>query len=101
MCATEEENLCHLCHVIHVTEGMIPTYCNRCYPSRVRLGALTWKCHVCGVERADEMIAVATASAEVGDGGKVATNVRYCRDRKVCHDRAVEMADEWLRRDLL
>ena len=57
--------------------------------------SLTWSCHVCGDERPDEKISVASAHFPVGDGrseGQV--NRRYCNDRAACEAAARVEANE-------
>lgn len=62
------------------------------------LGKITWTCMVCGQEREDGDIAVATESAEIprGRGGKLSVNVRFCADSATCAAQAREMAERWI-----
>lgn len=64
------------------------------------LGRITWTCMVCGQERDDQDIAVATESAEVprGRGGQMSVNVRFCADSATCAAQAREMAERWIAR---
>lgn len=60
---------------------------------------LTWKCHVCGDERPDAVIGVHTESELLGGCGlsiPVRANVRYCKDRLKCCERAPVLALSWL-----
>lgn len=46
---------------------------------------LTWTCHVCGAERPDDKISVASATFPVAGGRAEGTvNRRYCNDRTEC-----------------
>jgi hypothetical protein len=45
---------------------------------------LTWTCHICGSERPDSKIGVATHSLVSPTGIEVKQNVRYCNDRPAC-----------------
>jgi hypothetical protein len=48
-------------------------------------GALTWSCHVCHHERADDKISVFSRQREIGESRIVMTeNVRYCNDSVDC-----------------
>ena len=56
--------------------------------------AMTWRCHVCGAERPDDIIAV---YHEVGRFGQaeVRYNVRHCRDRAECVAGAPSVVARW------
>jgi hypothetical protein len=45
---------------------------------------LTWTCNVCGKERPDAQISVASATELHGGGVKMTTNARYCNDNPLC-----------------
>lgn len=55
----------------------------------------TWRCHVCGEERPDPMIAVYTKKHVLPGGIVMTTNVRYCVDRAQCYDGAPDIAARW------
>lgn len=46
--------------------------------------SMTWTCHVCGDERPDAQISVATHQV-----GFAEVNVRYCNDRSECTKKAL------------
>jgi hypothetical protein len=48
------------------------------------LAGLTWTCNVCGKERPDAQISVASAVEQFGAGAEMITNTRYCNDNPVC-----------------
>ena len=51
---------------------------------------LTWTCHVCGDERPDDKISVASATFPIGRGidASGTVNRRYCNDRPACAAKA-------------
>lgn len=51
-------------------------------------GRVTWTCMICGEERDDADIAVATRTGELPSGGKMQVNVRHCADSYTCSSRA-------------
>lgn len=61
---------------------------------------LTWTCHVCGAERPDDKISLASATFPVADGrSEGAVQLRYCNDRTECKAAAPVMArqEAWRR----
>jgi hypothetical protein len=46
----------------------------------------TWTCHVCGQERPNDKISVATGSIPELPGAEI--NIRYCNDNLVCETKA-------------
>jgi len=54
----------------------------------------TWTCHVCGRERPDSRISVASGMIQMAGGVMMQRNVRYCNDRPECQERAMEMCKE-------
>ena len=63
--------------------------------------ARTWTCMVCGRERHDEDISVATAVGRIGRTVPVRAqvNVRYCNDSRACAFGAMEKAWEKFTRE--
>lgn len=59
---------------------------------------LTWTCHVCGDERPDDKISVASASFTIVGDAKGQVNRRYCNDRPACEAEAQPMVDREARR---
>lgn len=61
-------------------------------------GRVTWTCMICGRERDDQDIAVATESAEIpaGRGGQMSFSVRHCVDSSSCAQGAREQAETWV-----
>jgi hypothetical protein len=56
--------------------------------------AITWRCHVCGRDRPDELVRVYTEPIKLGPAdGRV--NVRYCADRAECVAGAPAVAARW------
>ncbi len=52
---------------------------------------ITWTCHICGDERPDVAIAVKATDISEDKGlpaGTLVQNVRYCRDRVTCTEKA-------------
>lgn len=49
---------------------------------------LTWKCHICGIERPDSRISV--LSYPLAKFPEATINVRYCNDNSNCFDIALE-----------
>lgn len=49
---------------------------------------MTWKCHVCGVERPDAAISVASRTEMINGRVPMEINVRYCNDNPSCIDAA-------------
>lgn len=47
-----------------------------------------WKCDVCGDLRPDSKISVLTYALKNLDDAQ--RNLKYCKDRKNCHDGAIE-----------
>ena len=47
---------------------------------------LKWTCHVCGRERPDNKISVATHMRK-DDGFELQENIRYCNDSKDCKEK--------------
>jgi len=58
----------------------------------------TWRCHVCGEERPDHNIRVASEREALGGGAELKVNVRYCRDRAECRLEAPVLARRWIAR---
>ena len=55
---------------------------------------LTWRCHVCGRTRPDDVIAVYSEPIRTGQAvGRL--NVRHCRDRAECVAGAPAVAARW------
>ena len=55
------------------------------------MNELTWKCHICGDERPDNMISVHTTDLSEERGlpaGTMKQNVRYCNDNAECTEKA-------------
>ena len=50
---------------------------------------LTWTCHICGEERPDRLIGVVSFPYKGLSGAMM--NIRYCFDKKECHDCAVKV----------
>jgi hypothetical protein len=63
-------------------------------------GAGTWRCHVCGEERPDEVIKVHSRMLLSAFDGSIEmqVNVRYCADRESCSRAVAGIAEEWLPR---
>lgn len=57
---------------------------------------LTWRCHVCGEERADDLIGTAHGWTNVG-GVVLLTSARFCKDTMACRIGAFIMAADWMR----
>lgn len=77
---------------------------------RVAYGTiLAWRCHVCGHERPDHLIAVLSGWVDVESGrtrlapprelgGWMQANVRFCADRTACRRGATGVLRGWLTR---
>lgn len=50
----------------------------------------SWTCHICGEERPDSLIGVATGFIKDLPGAQI--NIRYCRDKFECEKSANEAA---------
>lgn len=60
----------------------------------MKMGRITWTCHVCGRERNDDEIFVYSEKSTGRFDSQV--NVRYCYDSADCYQGAIEKAKEWL-----
>jgi hypothetical protein len=58
---------------------------------------VTWTCHICGRERPDDRISVATHDIS-GPRFEAKANVRYCNDSAECSAKAHGDPPEWARR---
>ena len=63
----------------------------------------TWRCHVCGRERPDELISVRKVEREIGryagrGPAQIVVTVRHCNDDILCISRAPAVVERWLRK---
>jgi hypothetical protein len=50
--------------------------------------ALTWRCHICGIERPDDKISVRSNKIISDNGYEMTENICYCNDIQDCIEKS-------------